>query len=288
MKDGIHTNPPGGTKKLEKALRAYGAASGKTGEAVMVQKGAQLLLGNSNPKFGPTFKGLVQLFRAQQPRRGEITKHARARGWRLGRITAEARQRAERKLGGFDSILANVLEDEGTGKITLRGVRRGKKGGRITGGRRGLGGFAVGGRESDLRQDGDVRLNFQAVATIEELNMREGARGFLGAAFLFKRWRKLAASDPRRSKARFRELRNENPRSRIRLLGSAKLQGDGSRGQAGLRITSHVPATKDVGEQHNLFGRAMQGVTADLDRYLARQEDKTAIELFKKTGLPVR
>src|ERR1041385_409531 len=63
-------------------------------------------------------------------------------------------------------------------------------------GLRGRGGFAVAGDVFGPLPAGEKRLNYRAVATMMEINVREAGRRYLGASWLIRRWRKLAQSDP--------------------------------------------------------------------------------------------
>lgn len=283
--------PAEGLAALGSALEAYQRVSRKTGIAVLKQKAAQLVYGNTNPKFGATFPGLIQLFLMEKPRDGQITAEAEARGFRLGRkefgggLSPTAEARARQRMGGFKSILATVTKADG--RIRLRGVRAGKRGQRIIGGRRGTGGRAVAG-DSDLRREGDTRLNFPAVAAIEEINLREAGRRFLGVAWLFKQWRRLAASDPRRQDGTaFRVLEVKNPRARIELLGRMAVEGDDNAaglGDVAVRLSSFVPGTNKIGSERGLFLRAIEGVVADINTYLGRKLNDELVDLFKQSN----
>lgn len=289
MSDAVTITPPDGLADLGTALRQYESVSGKTASAVLLQKGAQLLFGNQDARYGATFEGLVQLFQDQKPAPGAILAAAKARGFRLGRkefggaLSPTAIDRALAWMGGFKSILANVTEDKE--RISFRGVRLGRRGKRILGGRKGTGGFAIAGVvDADQRQPGEKVLNLRAVATAMEINLRESGRRFLGSAWLFRRWQKLAASDPRLDYGRgteWRTLVNQNPRSRLGTLGEVALDGGGADGNAQIRITSFVPGTLAIGTSRNLFNRAIAGVRADIGAYLARKQRESLLDLLK-------
>lgn len=271
-------DPVGGLERLSEGLAEYKRVSGKSAAQVLVLKGGQLLFGNRNPKFGATFSGLVRLFMDQAPRPGVITAAAKARGFRFGRISEEAEKRAAFWMGGFKSILAHPSEFGG--RISLGAIRVGKTGRRIVGGRKGRGGAGVSGDVFGPLQSGEVRLNRHAVATLMEINVREGGRGYLGSSWLFKRWRRLAKADPRREDGLFRTLENMNPRSRVSPLGDAALTGDIDAGNCTLRITSHVPGVEEIGTGRGIFTRAIALVTADLETYLARKQGEMLAELI--------
>lgn len=275
---------------LSRGLVEYQRVSGKLSAAILVQKGAQLVYGNQDPKFGAVFPGLFQLFAQQQPARGVILATAKARHFRTGRISAEAYARARFWMGGFKSILARPTDDGE--RITLgavrAGARRGKNNFRILGGRKGRGGSAVSGSgvfaagAGLARQPGEKILNLRAVATAMELNLRTSGRGFMGASWLHRRWRRLAASDPRRDASTFRVLVNANPRSKISPLGTAGLEGDEAHGDLTLRITSYVPGVQGLGTTRGLFLRAIAGVRADLDTYLARKHAEALASALRR------
>lgn len=278
----VTTNPPQALERLQRALVGYrDARAGRTSEDVLVKKGEDLA------QRQPGGNSLHALFRAQAGRFGRITAAARLRGFRLGRrkfggtgltrgISETAKERAEKLMGPYLktlSILATVHTDE-YGRITLRGVRQGARGKRILGGRRGLKGWAVGG-DSALRMAGDVRLNFRAVATAMEINLREAGRGFLAAGFLFRRFVRLKKQ---------RVLREVQPRSRIAPdLAAAALEGstDGSHTLT-LRLTSYVPGTAAVGTARGVFQRALDFMTTDLEAYLARKQRETLVGEVRK------
>lgn len=275
---------PDALAKLSEGLVAYQRLSGKLSAAILVQKGGQLVYGNSDSAYGPTFPGLSQLFLAQAPKNGAITAAAKARGFKLGAISLEARKRAAFWMGGYRTILARPgTRDEGR-RLTLgavrAGPRRGRNGFRVLGGRKGRGGTAVSGSglfaygAGIQRQPGEKILNRRAVETLMEINLRESGRRFLGSSFLFRRWRRLAASSPLRTDTTWRILENRNPRSALALLGTAALEGREETGDLALRITSYVPGVQEIGESRGLFARAIGAVRADLDTYLARKHDE--------------
>lgn len=279
MPDALQLTPPDGLARLARALTAYQRVSGKLASAVLAQKGAQLVYGNSDPRFGATFPGLVSLFQRQIQKPNRISIAARIRGFRLGRrnfgssqtgISATALQRATFWMGGHSSILAVPSQDQ-YGRLILGALRVGKRGRRILGGRKGRGGAAVSGDFAGPLLPGEKRLNLRAVATIMELHLREAGRRYLGASFLFTRWRKLARSDPRWSDTTWRYIAQVNPRAKLQLQAEAELSGDTDSGNATLRITSFVPGAKEVGESRGIFARAIDAVAADTEAYLQRK-----------------
>ncbi|HYC65865.1 MAG TPA: hypothetical protein VEC14_14140, partial [Reyranellaceae bacterium] len=263
---------PGALERLTRTLQSYRAVSGRTSEEVLVKKGEDLA------QRGPNGTSLHSLFQQQAKRHGAITAAAKARGFRLGRrrwggsgptagISEEAARRAERVMGPYlkaHSILANVSYDGG--RLTLRGVRQGRSGKRILGGRRGLGGFAVGGDNEALRRPWDKRLNFRAVATVMEINLREAGRKFLATGFLFRRFARIQ---------RQRQLVAMNPRSQLEVHASAQLEGSADSGNIVLRLSSHVPGTAEIGNSRGIFARALGYMTEDMEIYLARKQRET-------------
>lgn len=278
--------PPEALHRLGRALQAYRATSGRTSEEVLVKKGEDLAMRQ------PGGNSLHALFKTQARRAGEITAAAKLRGFRLGRrnyggsgltrgISETAAARARKLMGDYlhkHTILATV-SDFG-GRISVTGVRVGIRGRRLRGrhvmafgkrarlsnrGRSGLAGFALGG-DSELRQAGDVRLNFRAVATIMEINLRESGRKFLATGFLFRRFARIQKE---------RVIREINPRSTLSLQASAELEGQAATGDLTLRLTSHIPGTYEIGAVRGLFAQALHFMTADLEDYLARKQRET-------------
>ena len=279
MPDTVQIEPADALPNLRAKLIAYQAVSGKTASAVLLQKGAQLIYGNSNRDYGATFPGLVKLFQRETPPRESIAAQALARGFRLGRrnfassesgISQTAYDRATRVMGGGKSVLAT-----GEG-VDLSFVRRGVRGRRVHL-RNGRTSYAVD-ASSSLRREGDKVLNFRAVATYFELQIREAGRGYLGAAWLFSRFRRFAQSDPRRqATGTFRFIASVNPRARLQLQAEAELSGDADAGNVTLRLSTFVPGEAAVGNARGLFGRAMASVSADIGAYLARKEREAAL-----------
>lgn len=272
---------------LSQGLEDYRRVSGKASAAILVQKGAQLVYGNTNPKFGATFSGLAQLYFGQAPAQGAIFAAAKARGFRLGRkvyggaLSPRALARAREMMGGFKSIVASVNPYNGALNFVRRGVRKARV--HYRWGRKS---FVIGGDfVGPLPQD-EKRLNLRAVATVFELRGRESGRRFLGAGWLHKRWRRLAQEGyvpvgtpglapgygpSRQFGGSVRSLVNVNPRSQIKILGRAQFEGSEDSGNLGLRITSFIPGVNTIGETRGLFVQAIAGVRADLDAYMARK-----------------
>lgn len=266
----VIVTPPGALERLGPALQEYMRVRGVTSEEALAKKGEDLVMrlpgGNS----------LNALFQAQAQRPGRITAVAKSRGFRLrrrtvpGGISDRAYERADRVMGGYKSILAVVSDFDG--RIDLRGVRVGVKGQRITGGRRGTGGFAVPGslatnadREvlfPGVVRQGDVRLNRRAVATVMEINLREAGRKFLAVGFLLRRFRRIQKE---------RVIRAENPRAAIKLQGQAAFEGSGQADNLALRISNFAPGAKQIANSRALISRSLNALRVDLEQYLARK-----------------
>lgn len=248
-------------RRLGDALAQYQVVSGRTNAEVLTRQG----------RFFAIY--LYSAFKRDVPAPGAILARAKADGWELGRrdpkgqiagISDTAYYRAQRRMGGFKSILANVLEEKG--RIVLQGVRVGKRGKRIIGGRRGLGGSAVAGTDKLLRRDGDVVLNRRAVQTIEEINLRQSGRRFLAASFLYRRWLTQGRGEEKR-----KNLVNVNPRSsalprlgQVNLVNDEKIQS--------ITLTSYVPGVEQIGQQRGRFGQAMLRLVYSVEEYLARKQ----------------
>lgn len=255
---------PGNVReRLSAALGAYVQLSRRSIEETLIRQG----------RFAAIY--LYKAFRRDTPARGSILARARASGWALGRndpkgqiagISDTAYYRAQRRMGGFKSILANVIEE--SDRIILRGVRVGKRGKRIIGGRKGTRGFAVAGTNEALRRAGDVVLNRRAVQTIEEINLREAGRRFLAASFLYRRWLVQGKGEQKRT-----NLVNVQPRSSaLPLLGEVNLV-NAEKSQS-LTLTSYVPGVSAIGEQRGRFGQAMLALTYSVEEYLAEKQKK--------------
>lgn len=249
-------------QRLGQTLAAYQLVSRRTNEEVLVNQG----------KFLAIF--LYKAFIRDVPPKAGILATAKVRGWSLGRsdpksqiagISDTAYYRAQRRMGGFKSILATVVEE--TDRIILRGVRVGKRGKRILGGRRGLGGSAVSGTDTSGVARGDaVVLNRRAVQTIEEINLRTAGRRFLAASFLYRRWLVQGEGDEKR-----KTLINVQPRSSLLpRLGEVNLV-NGDTDQS-LTLTSYVPGVNEIGTRRGRFGQAMLALVYSMEEYIARKQ----------------
>ncbi|WP_438482731.1 hypothetical protein [Oleiharenicola lentus] len=282
----VVVSPPLILEQLGFNLAAYGRVAGLTGEQVLIKKGEDLAY------RAPGGNSLAALFRARAPHAQKITEAAIARGFTLGRrngnhkdgITGVAAARAQSIMGGFKSILANVSLFEG--RLQIRGVRVSTAGRRIAGGRRGTGGFAVPGslatnaeREilfPGVYKDTDKRMNFRAVSTVFEINLRGAASGFMSAAWLMKRIRRLKDS---------RRIELVNPRSQVApLLSRAALEGSGESGSVAVRLSSFVPGSLEVGNRRGIFAHALAALSADIGSYLARKESE-ALKATLRNGM---
>lgn len=287
-------NPPEALDRLRATLRDYKRISGRSALEVLGRKGGQVIFGNQDSRFGAQFDGLIRLFQAQAPRPGAITAEAEARGYRFGRKGSAATgvnrgfspttiKRALARMGGFKSIL--VESNPHTGRVTF--VRRGLRKARVHLDRRRRS-FAVPGNYiGPLRRGNQRRVNFRAVATLLEMTTREHGRNFLGSSYIFRRWQKFALEGfvpvgtpglkPGFGKSRQfggseRRLVNNNPRSFVTPLGEASFAGSESSDTLSLTISSNVPGVGAVGTGRQLFTRAINAVTADMDRYIARKQ----------------
>jgi hypothetical protein len=281
-----------GLDQLRAEVMEYQRVSGRTARQVLVQKAAQLLYGNTNPKFGATFAGLAQLFSAEAPADGEIWAAARARHFRVGRkilgpgrLSPTAIARAREMMEGYKTIRISTRADGSA----LKFVRAGERKKRVHY-RYGRNSYAVSGRGNSQtfaglkRGEDEKAVNFRAVATFFELQVRTQGRRFLGSAWLLRRWRKLAQSDIRREdQGIWMELKNNNPRSRIGLLGEVAARGGEDTPDAQVRISSFVPGTLAVGRGRAIFSKAIAGVRADIGAYLARKTAEANRQALRDT-----
>ncbi len=298
--------PPASTRslaRLSEGLQAYQELSGKLSAAILVQKGGQLIYGNQNPKFGPVFPGLAQLYFQQSPKEGTIWAAARERGFRLGRralgggrLSPRALERAREMMGGNRTIIASV-NPEGGLKFVRRGVRKARV--HYRWGRKS---YVIGGDFVGPLPQSEKRLNFRAVATYFELMKREQGRRFLGASWLHKRWRARAKEGlipegtpglapgwgrSRQYGGSERQLVNNNPRSEVQPLGTAALEGSETTGNLTLRLSSFVPGVQQIGESRGLIAQAADSVRADLDRYFERKHAEL-LERALQLGVDVK
>lgn len=176
---------------LENAIAAYQAFTKRTPAETMEAKGRDLRI------------ALSRRFQALQPASGKIAGDARSRGWRVGRrvfgggISPYARSAAAKVMGGQKSVYGRVVTGDGApASGLLRTIRVGRRGNRITGGRRGTGGRAATAAEAlGFRVAGERRLTRRNVEVHMEVVLRERGRGFLGSSFLRLRKLRGTASD---------------------------------------------------------------------------------------------
>lgn len=270
----LESTPKDVIPRLRETLAAYKAVSGLTSQQVLVKKGRDLSF------------AAYAAYKSAVPAPGSILSRLKGLGWASGRkgpgsidgISETAYERARARMGGHKSVLAAVIEE--AGRITVRTVRIGKRGRRVIGGRRGIGGVVVAGRDWINRQSGDIVLNFRAMQTIEEVNLREAGRRFLAVSFLYRRWLTQGAGPLKQ-----RNLVNLNPRSKIGYgaLGSVSMEGepDNDETQA-LRISSFVPGAAQIGESRGLLARALFDVRDDMEVYLRRKHEEALDAEVKK------
>lgn len=274
-----------GLEAYDKTLKEYLDTRGPRAAEALNQKARQLVLGNQDSRFGAVWDGLFELFRREAPSEGEATNSARARDFAMGRranafvktnegISMAAWKRAEARMGGHDSILAQV-SDRGN-RIHLSGVRVGKRGRRIRGGRSGRGGEAVSGRDAALRRSGDKVLNRRAVAVVEEMAGRERGRGFAAIGWLFKTWRRVRINA--RSSRRTLQSLNKSGKP----IGQVEIQS--SKDEASILISNSAPGAGDLDRRSGIVARALSSQTKDMLDYLERKER----EALQKGGNRVR
>lgn len=300
----IRTSPPDALEKLDATLALYGNVAGKTAQNVLALKGGQLLMGNQDPRFGATFPGLHQLFVDETPREGAITAAAKARRFRVGRrefgggLSPTALSRAAAMMDGNKSILISPSADGERFSFVRRGVRLTKrKRPRRVHYRPGRLSYAVA-PDNVLRRSTDKVVNFRALAVWFELRLRESGRRFMGASWLYRRWRAYAkvgyipegtaglaagVGKSRQFGGTDWRLINNNPRSTLQTLGSAEMQADPA-GNATLRITSNVPGVQSIGNARGIFSRAIYRLTLDTEVYLARKQQEAADALLRGSG----
>lgn len=240
---------------------------------------------------------LTQGFMKVVPGEASATYTARSRGFAMGRENdAEAGQgmegfsyhtlkRARAMMQNYPSILAKVYVRE-SGRVKIVPVSLGAMN-RRTGLRKRVKyragkTLSVSGRKDQrfaIKAPDEKVLNFRAVATVMEMNLRESGRRYLAVSFLYRRWRKIAPKDRvgEPGKRQYRRLEEvKNMRSRLGTLGEAVLTegAPGEVGQDSLRLTSFVPGVAEVGQSRGIFAAALEGAADDMVAWMREQEAK--------------
>lgn len=239
---------------------------------------------------------LTRGFMKTAPADGVPSITARGRGFAMGRavdaesgdgmegFSAHTLKRARAMMQGFKSILVRIYNVDGRVKMTpvaLGAMNRRtglRKRVRYKPGRT----VSVSGRADQrftLKGPDDKVLNFRALATVLEMNLRETGRRFLAVSFLYRRWRKIAPSNrvgvP--GKREWRKLQEiKNPRSQLGTLGEAVLT-EGAPGEVAsdsLRLSSFVPGVEKIGRSRGVFAEALEGAADDMVKWMHEQETK--------------
>lgn len=198
--------------------------------------------------------------------RTRILNKAQSLRGKLKNISSRASELAATLMGGQASVVGRVVA-EGD-RILIRTVRIGRRGNRITGGRKGRGGRAATLAEYRAQTFGKVAgegvLNRRAIIVAIAIMLRMRGSGSLAASWLFKRWRKGL-------QGAF-HLENINPKATVSLQGTAQMK-DGV--QPELTITSKMPG---VDKFPAAVAQALSAVTADTREYLRKRYNDHARE----------
>ena len=256
------TAPSAALKLLEERLKLYASVTSYVPGQIAVRKANDIR------------QALYQRFKVIKPAGGSIWEAAKARGWRVGtrgkggKLPQRAIDRALALMGGQNTVTGSVLVDKVSGFTStplLRTVRVGKRGKRITGGRKGLGGRAATPEEAAaMANEGESVLNKRAVETYFALLMREAGRGFTAASFLGNRLRWVRTGGGRqqivqtnKTGTKLGEVISESP--------------DGT--QWNINIASFVPA---AGKYPKLVDEAMDDVSQDIKTYIVEKHNDAA------------
>lgn len=250
---------------------------------------------------------LYNEFRAIAPKDGQIAIPARGRDWRVGRddpaqsgpentgFGPTAIRLAKDMLRGHPSILARVTHHDGRDRVTP--VTLGKLNTR-TGFMKRIrykadrGTVAAGRADRRFVQKGpdDRVLNFRALATALELNVREHGRRFLAVGFLYRRWRTISQANRdgvpgQRESRRLESVKGT--RSRLKTFGEAVLSiaSPGENVVDSLRLTSFVPGVEQVGRARGAFDRAFKNTAEDMAGWIAAQESERLAKILARAAV---
>lgn len=247
--------------RLTRAIQRYVALSLKTPAEALAKKGRDL-----------TFALVKQFSQVRTPKelsghRTRILEKAKSLRWKLGPISKRASELADTLMGGQKSVVGRVVANGDS--ILIRTVRIGKRGRRITGGRKARGGRAATlaeyRQEGFTKADGEGVLNRRAIIVAIATMLRMRGSGSLAASWLFKRWRKgLQGAFT---------LENVNPKATVQLQGIATMK-DGESPE--LVITSKMPG---VNKFPAAAAQALHDVTVDTQIYLTRKYNENAREV---------
>lgn len=250
---------------------------------------------------------LYEEFKAITPRSYEINQRARESDWRVGRddpaqggpentgLSPTTIRLAKDMMRGHPSILARVTNTKGRDRVTP--ITLGQLNSRTGFMRRirykaGRGTVAAGRADRRFVEKGpdDRILNFRALATALEVNVREHGRRFLAVGFLYRRWRLISQAN-REGVAGQREFRRleaiKSPRSRFAKLGEAVLTlgGPGEKAVDTFRLTSFVPGTENVGRTRGIFTRALDRTAEDMAGFMAQEESKRLAKILARAAV---
>lgn len=236
--------------RLGLALRGYMQLSGKTPEETLSKKGRDF-----------TFALSARFSDVRDPNntpghRTRIVNKAKSLEWALAKVSPRAAELADELMGGKKSVVGRVTVDGD--RITIRTARVGKRGRRITGGRKARGGSAASlaqyRAEGFDRLEGETVLNRRAVIVAIATMLRMRGSGSLAVSFLYRQWRKGARGSF--------TLEHVNPKAQVKLQGTAAFRG----GEApSLTITSKMPG---VGKFPGAVDRAVDTIVEDIRNYI--------------------
>ncbi|WOO43158.1 hypothetical protein [Rubellicoccus peritrichatus] len=186
---------------FNKVLKEYGEKYPKRASEIIATKGKQLVLGNTNPKFGATFPGLYDVMRERAPKEGEITEERQnaieqaQRGRFPIKIRDRVRKRSKQIMEGEESGVFKLdYYGRGGSRVRLTPVRtfqKGKRKGQRAKSKRAKTAKLLSGETTEKLGANEVVLNQLQVAAFLEMQARESGRGYAGAPFWRRRYRRI-------------------------------------------------------------------------------------------------
>lgn len=209
-------------------------------------------------------------FRNVAPERNFATKLAKQRNYALD-ISQKAKDLASVLMGGRAMVMGSVAKGEGPyGTDLIRTVRIGKKGKRITGGRKARGGRAAESRDEALKfkMDHEHWLNRRAVQTFFEMMLRNRGRLSAAVSFMNKRYQKLSRVD-QISTGDSKKIVFSNPKASVQLMGENEMTQREDEVEATIRY--NFQSAGGLQKHRNLIQPAIRAAAADMKDYIRRK-----------------
>ena len=249
---------------INASLNKYATISKRLPGRIIKDKAIQLVLGSKDSKYGIPFKGAYELLRERMPQKGKISEDT-LKLFKSGKgikISEPSKLKANAILNKGESGLFRITKKGGIQAVFIKGKKHYTK---STKNAPKDGMQAIIGLNAAKARRSEKMLNRSGLAAAFEIRKREGSRGYLATAYLYRLFRDFKRHLS--GNVFSAKLVNKN-RKGMNISNALAIANENG---AVLRIVNNTSGAR-IPAQRRVIERVLGSIKKDIEIYLKRKK----------------